>query len=280
MELGVLIFPTDRSIAPDELARAAEDRGLVELWVTEHTHLPTNHSPWPGGPVLPEEYKRTLDPFVALTAAAAVTTKLRLGTGVCLVAQHDPISLAKTVASLDHVSNGRFDLGIGVGWNVPEMQHHGVDPKRRYSIVRDKIRAMKALWADDVASYDGEFVSFSDSWSWPKPVQRPHPKVLIGGGARPVTFRHIVEEYDGWMPIAGRDDFLADLAGLRQQWADGGRDPKAMTMFVFGASPDPAFLEKLAASGVQQAILGVPPAPSDKVLPILDGYAKLVAQGF
>ena len=280
MELGVLIFPTDLSIAPDVLARAAEDRGLAELWVTEHTHIPTNHSPWPGGPVLPDEYKRTLDPFVALTAAAAVTTKLRVGTGVCLVAQHDPIALAKRVASLDHFSNGRFDFGIGVGWNVPEMEHHGVDPKRRYSVARDKIRAMKQLWADDVASYDGEYVTFGETWSWPKPVQRPHPPILVGGGSKPVTFRHIVEEYDGWMPIAGRNDFLADLPELRRQWAEAGRDPAAMRMLVFGAVGNPAFLENLAAAGVQQAILGVPPAPADTVLPILDEYAKLVERGF
>ena len=172
----------DLSIRPDRLAKAMEDRGFESLWVTEHTHIPTSRrTPWPGGPNLPDEYRRTLDPYVALSAAAAVTSTLRLGTGISLVAQHHPINLAKAVASVDLLSNGRLDLGIGVGWNEDEMEHHAVPPSRRRAVTREHVLAMKELWTKEAASFDGEFVQFSPSWSWPKPVQSPHPPVIMGG---------------------------------------------------------------------------------------------------
>ncbi|MFI5393518.1 MAG: TIGR03619 family F420-dependent LLM class oxidoreductase [Myxococcota bacterium] len=173
--LGVLMFPTDRAIRPDELAREAEARGFESLWFPEHTHIPVSRlSPWPGGPDLPEEYKRTHDPFVALTAAGAATERLKLATGICLVAQRDPIALAKQIASLDMLSGGRFLFGIGVGWNVEEMEDHGVDPATRRALVREKVLAMKSLWTEDEGGFDGDLVHVSRSWSWPKPAQQPH----------------------------------------------------------------------------------------------------------
>ena len=230
MHIGALIFPTDLSIRPDRLAAELESRGFESLWVTEHTHIPTSRrTPWPGGPVLPEEYRRTLDPYVALTAAAAVTERLRLGTGITLVAQHDPIALAKTVASLDLLSGGRVLLGIGVGWNEDEMEHHGVDPARRRAVAREHVLAMRELWTQEEASFDGEYVRFSPSWSWPKPVCDPHPPIIMGGAGGPITFRHVVEYCDGWMPIHGRRNIADKLDDLRRAADDGrpghGDDP-------------------------------------------------------
>ena len=205
MHIGALLFPTDLSIRPDRLAIELEARGFESLWVTEHTHIPTSRrTPWPGGSELPEEYRRTLDPFIALAVAGSVTERLRLATGITLVAQHDPIVQAKTIASLDHLTGGRVLLGIGVGWNVDEMEHHGVDPHRRRAIAREHVLAMRELWTQDAASFDGEYVKFSPSWSWPKPVRQPHPPIIMGGAGGPVTFRHVVEYCDGWMPIHGR----------------------------------------------------------------------------
>jgi probable F420-dependent oxidoreductase len=277
MELGVLIFPTDLSIRPDHLAREVEDRGFGSMWVTEHTHIPTSRkTPWPGGPVLPEEYRRTLDPYVALAAAAAVTQRITLGTGITLVAQHHPINLAKSVASVDLMSQGRVALGIGVGWNVDEMEHHGVDPARRRDVVREHVLAMKALWTEDEASFEGEFVQFGPSWAWPKPVQRPHPPILMGGAGGPVTFRHVAEYCDGWMPIHGRKDVLDKLPLLEQACEAAGRDPKTVELGVFGCPGKADVIASYAERGFSRAILGLPSAPADVVLPILDGYAALL----
>ena len=226
MELGILAFATDQAMRPDQLALTVEDRGFESMWVTEHTHVPTSRAtPWPGGSELPEYYKRTLDPFVALTSAAAATSRLRIGTGICLVAQHDPIVLAKSVASLDLLSDGRFLFGIGVGWNVEEMASHGVDAKRRRSLVREKVLAMRRLWTDDVASFHGEFVDLPPSWMWPKPIQHPHPPIILGGAGGPVRVRHVIEYCDGWMPIHGRRDVVAAIAELRAAAEDAGSDP-------------------------------------------------------
>src|SRR4051794_16943215 len=247
VHIGALIFPTDLSIRPDRLASELEDRGFESLWVTEHTHIPTSRrTPWPGGPVLPEEYRRTLDPYVALSVAAAVTERLQLGTGISLVAQHDPIVLAKTIASLDLVSNGRFTLGIGVGWNEDEMEDHGVDPKRRRAVTREKVLAMRELWMQDEASFDGEFVSFSSSWSWPKPVSDPHPPVVMGGAGGPVTFRHVAEYCDGWMPIHGRRGIAERLPDLRAAAEAAGRDPETLELGVFGCPPDRTVIDDYA----------------------------------
>ncbi len=277
MQVAVVIFPTDQSIRPDRLAMALEERGFESLWVTEHTHIPVSRrTMWPGGAALPEEYRRTLDPFVALSVAAAVTTRLRLATGICLVAQHHPINLAKAVASLDLVSNGRFTFGIGVGWNIEEMEDHGVDPATRRGRVRESVLAMKRLWTEEEASFAGEHVRFEPSWSWPKPVQRPHPPVVMGGVGGPVTFRHIVEYCDGWMPIHGRANFLAKLPLLRTMSSDAGRDPDALDIGVFGCPPDRSVIETYAAAGVRRVALNLPSAGEEIVLPLLDRYASLI----
>lgn len=277
MELGVSIFPTDLSIRPAELGREVEARGFESLWVTEHTHIPTSRStPWPGGPDLPEEYKRTLDPFVALTAAAAATSTLRVGTGICLVAQHDPIVLAKTVASVDLVSEGRFLFGIGVGWNKEEMIDHGVDPARRRAVVREKVLAMGRLWEDEVAEFHGEFVDFPQTWMWPKPHQRPRPPIFMGGAGGPITFRHVIEYCDGWMPIHGRRETADAMTTLRRSAEDAGRDPETIEIGVFGVVNDPGVVESYRDLGVSRVVLAAPPAPSAKVLSVLDRYVPLL----
>ncbi len=205
MKLGITMFATDRAMNVIDLAKAVEERGFSSLYFPEHTHIPASRrtAAPTGDEVLPEEYRRTLDPFVALGAAAAVTSKLVLGTGICLVAQRDPILLAKESATLDLFSQGRFVLGIGFGWNREEMAHHGVEFRTRRDMVREKMQAVKKLWSEEAASYDGEFVRFEPSWSWPKPVQKPHPPILIGGAAGPKMFAHIAEYADGWIPIGG-----------------------------------------------------------------------------
>ena len=204
MDLGAMMFATDYSMRPDELARALEERGFESMWVPEHTHIPASRiSPWPGGPDLPQMYWHTYDPFVALTAAAAVTTNLKLGTGICLMIERDPITTAKEVASLDLISNGRFIFGIGGGWNAEEMEDHGTNFKRRWRILRENILAMKAIWTEDEPEFHGRYVNFDKMWAWPKPAQRPHPPILMGGDG-PTTFDRVLEYCDGWMPISGR----------------------------------------------------------------------------
>ena len=278
MDIGALIFPTDLSIRPDRLATELESRGFESLWVTEHTHIPTSRrTPWPGGPVLPEEYRRTLDPYVALASAAAVTERLRLATGITLIAQHDPIVLAKTVASLDHLSGGRVVLGIGVGWNEDEMEHHGVDPARRRAVVREHVLAMRELWTEEEASFDGEFVRFSPSWSWPKPVSDPHPPIVMGGAGGPITFRHVVEYCDGWMPIHGRRNIADKLDGLRQAADDAGRDMATIQLGVFGCPADQAVIDGYAELGFTRCVIGVPSTGEDDALRALDGAADVVA---
>ena len=189
MKFGVTMFPTDYAIGPAELAGAVEEHGFESLFFPEHTHIPTSRrTPWPGGAELPREYSRTLDPFVALSAAATATERLRIGTGICLVVERDPITLAQEVASLDFISGGRFLFGIGGGWNLEEMENHGTDPAQRWKLLRERVLAMKAIWAEDEAEFHGRFVNFDPIWSWPKPVQEPHPPILVGGSG-PHTFQ-------------------------------------------------------------------------------------------
>jgi len=203
MNFGVTIFPTRYSIGPAELARAVEERGFESLFVPEHTHIPTSRrSPWPGGPDLPDEYRETLDPFLALTAAAGVTERLLLGTGICLVVERDPITTAKEVATLDLLSGGRFLFGIGGGWNREEMEHHGTDPARRFAVMRERVLAMKEIWTHDVAEFHGEHVDLDPLWQWPKPVQQPHPPVLVAGNG-PGTLARVLEYGDGSRSPAG-----------------------------------------------------------------------------
>ena len=280
MHIGVFIFPTDTTLQPVDLARAVEDRGFESLWLPEHSHIPASRrTPWggrKGAPPLPEMYWRTHDQFVALGAAAAVTETLKLGTGITLVAQRDPIWLAKQVASLDTISGGRVLFGIGYGWNKEEMAHHGVRYTERRAIVREHVLAMQRIWTEDEASFDGDHVSFEPSWSWPKPVQRPHPPIVMGGAAGPKTLRDIAEFCDGWMPIGGRHELGSKLGALRDALAAAGRAPDAVELGVFGAPPDAAKLAALAELGVARAVLSVPPENPEEVLATLDAHAKLI----
>ena len=278
MKFGVTMFPTDDAISVIELGRAAEDQGFESLWLPEHTHIPTSRrTPWPGGGELPREYSHTLDPFVALGAVAAVTTTLKLGTGICLVIERDPIVLAKEVASLDHLSNGRFLFGIGGGWNYEEMEHHGTKPAVRWKILRERILAMKRIWTEDEAEFHGQFVNFAPLWSWPKPIQKPHPPILVGGEG-PRTFDRLLEYGDAWLPRArqGVAVLVEKMAELNRLAAERHRGPIPVT--VFGARPDPAELEQYQASGVERCVVWLPPAPRDVVLPRLTSLADLIKQ--
>jgi len=271
------MFVTDRSIDVVTLARAAEERGLASLYVPEHTHIPTSRrTPPPTGEAeLREEYRRTLDPFVALTAAASVTERLRVGTGICLVAQRDPIVTAKAIASLDLVSGGRFVFGMGFGWNEDELEHHGVAMDERRAVVRERVLAMRSLWTDDEACFEGEHVRIAPSWSWPKPVQRPGPPVLIGGAPGPTLFAHVAEYADGWLPIGGRGvkDALPDLRAAAER---AGRDPDELRVVPFGTVPSEGKLEYYATLGIEEVVAQLPSAPADELLPVLDRYAELV----
>jgi probable F420-dependent oxidoreductase len=275
MRIAVVIHATDRSMSPVELAREAEARGFYALYVPEHTHIPTSRRTPPptGEEVLADEYLRSLDPCIALAAAAGVTSRIRLGTGIALVAQHDPLTFAKEVATLDLLSGGRLVLGIGYGWNVEEMENHGIDVKRRRAIVREKMLAVEELWANEVASFRGEFVRFEPSWQWPKPVQQPRPRVLIGGAAGPRLFAHIAEYADGWMPIGG-GGVEAALPALRRAFEERERDPSGIHVVPMGVVPDRGKLDHYAAIGVTEAALRLPPQSRDDVLPVLDDYVK------
>ena len=270
MRFGITMFPTDLSIGPVQLGREAEARGLDSLWFPEHTHIPTSRrTPAPAGEPLAEEYKRSLDPFVAMAAVVGATERLRVGTGIALVAQRDPIVMAKEVASLDLVSGGRLDLGIGFGWNVEEMADHGVPFKERRAVVREKVLAMKALWTQDEAGFSGEHVQFEPSWSWPKPVQKPHPPLLIGGGGGPKLFEAIADYADGWIPIGGAG-LREALPALHRAMEEAGRDPAEQSIVPFGSLPDPGKVEYYRSLGVTEIVFRVPPVPADEALPVLD----------
>ena len=281
MDIGVLNFVTDYSMRPAELAVALEERGFESLWVPEHTHIPASRrSPWPGGPDLPREYWHSMDPFVALGAAAAVTTNLKLGTGICLIVERDPIVTAKEIATLDMISNGRFLFGIGGGWNSEEMENHGTNFRRRFRLLRERILAMKAIWTEEEAEFHGEFVNFDKIWSYPKPVQKPHPPIFMGGDGA-TTFDRVVEFCDGWMPIArgaGQEGVLVEkIALLRKQAEEAGRDPSSIpvSLCVF-APPDPDIVPRMEEAGVDRLIFFLPSEERDTVLPILDRYATFI----
>ena len=278
MKYGIAMFPTDYAIQADELAREMEARGFESLWLPEHTHIPASRkSPWPGGADLPREYWHTLDPFVALGAAAAVTKTLMLGTGICLVIERDPITLAKEVASLDHISRGRVLFGIGGGWNAEEMEHHGTPFAERWKMLRERIAAMKAIWTQDEAEFHGKYVNFDKLWSYPKPVQKPYPPILMGGAGPHARQR--AADFDGhWMPIGGRaysEPIAESMADFRARAEKAGRDPAAVTVSIFGVPPDEAKLTGLRDGGVARVVFFVPSALADAVLPLLDQYAAL-----
>ncbi len=277
MRLGVTMFTTDRAMRPDALAREAEARGFASLYVPEHTHIPTRRAtPAPTGEAeLSDAYRRTLDPFVALATAAAVTERIELGTGVALLAQRDPIVTAKEVATLDLLSGGRVVLGIGFGWNREEAENHGVDFRRRRDVVREKALAMRALWELDSASFEGEFVRIEPSWSWPKPVRRPRLPILLGGAAGPTLFAMIAEFGDGWLPIGGAGVARA-LPALRRAFEDVGRDPAELRIVLMGSFPDPEKLEYYESIGVSEVVARLPSGPADVVLPVLDDYARFL----
>jgi probable F420-dependent oxidoreductase len=279
MDYGIVMFATDYSIRVDDLARAAEERGFESLWLPEHTHIPASRrSPWPGGGELPKEYWHTHDPFVALATAAAVTKTLRVATGICLLVERDPITTAKEVASLDALSGGRFLFGIGGGWNAEEMGHHGTAFRTRWKVLRERVLAMKKIWTEDEASYSGEFVRFEPLWSWPKPVQKPHPPVILGGHG-PRALDRVVDYCDGWIPISVRaGDLFAGIEDLHARARDKGRDPRSISVSVYGAPPAGDLLRQYRDGGVDRAIFALPSAPADTVLPILDRCAAAMRE--
>ena len=282
MKFGVTMFPTDYAIAPQELALEAEARNFESVWFPEHSHIPTSRkSPWPGGPELPKYSYDTYDQFMALTAAAAVTKTIKLGTGVCLVVQRDPIYTAKEVATLDRISNGRFLFGIGGGWNAEEMADHGTtDFKGRFKLMRERIEAMKEIWGKSKPKYAGETVKFDEMMQWPKPVQKPHPPIIVGGGF-PQGARRAIAYANGWMPIGGRGgDTLAMLAPFREMLKEKGRTEADVPVTLFGVSMDVEAIKKARDAGVDRVVFGVPPEARDKVLPLLDkAVAALKAAG-
>jgi probable F420-dependent oxidoreductase len=277
MKFGVTMFMTDLTMGPVDFAREVEAHGLHSLYVPEHTHIPTSRitAPPTGDTELRDEYKRTLDPFVALAMAAATTERVLVGTGICLVAQRDPIITAKEVATLDRLSGGRFVFGIGFGWNADELADHGVAMKQRRAVARERMLAMQSLWRNEIGGFDGEFVHVSPSWAWPKPTRADGPPVLIGGAPGPTLFAHVAEYADGWIPIGGAG-IRAALPDLHRACEAVGRDPQTVRIVPFGTIPDPGKLEYYASIGVDEVVLRLPSAGRDRVLPLLDEYTELV----
>lgn len=276
MKYGVFIFPIDTAIRPDHLAREVEARGFESLWFPEHSHIPASRlTPWGGreeAPPLPDHYWHTYDQFVALAYAASATTEIRLGTGITLVAQRDPIWTAKEVASLDHLSGGRVIFGVGYGWNKEEMAQHGTPYAKRRALMREKILMMKALWTEKEASYQGYVLELEPSWAWPKPVQDPHPPIVMGAAPGPRTLDDIVEYCDGWIPLSGRHDIAGQVDRVRRAVVDAGRDPDRFEVTAYGVKLD--HLNTLEAAGVDRAVFNLPPLGEDVVIPKLDEWSR------
>ncbi len=280
---GVLMFPTDYAVPPAVLAQAAEARGFESLFFPEHTHIPTSRAtPWPGGDELPREYWHSHDPFVGLAVAAAVTDTLKLGTGITLVTERDPILMAKQVASLDQLSGGRVVLGVGAGWNAEEMAHHGVQFVDRWKVLRERVLAMRAIWTDEAAEFHGQFVDFDPLWSFPKPTQSGGPKILLGASSK-WTWQRIAEYADGWFPIhqdasraaaQGAIDYVAGIASTREAWSRAGREGEP-NFSVFGVGPDGERVRELLEMGFDRVIFGLPSADAETVMPLLDRYAEI-----
>ena len=271
MDTGVAIFPTHDAITPADVARLAEERGQSALFFPEHTHIPASRqTPYPGGKELPRRYVHTYDLFVAVTAALTATSRLRVGSGVCLVIERDPIVTAKEVASVDVLSGGRFEFGVGAGWNREEMANHGTDPRRRMAVLRERVEAMKEIWTADEASYSGDFVRFDRIWSWPKPAQRPHPPVLIGGEGPTVADR-VLAFGDGWFPNHSRS-VIGRAAELKA------RADRPIALHVMGVPADPAVLEAYAAAGFERAVHWLPSAGKGPVERELEKFEAAIAQ--
>ncbi len=285
-DFGLVMFPADYAIAPAELARAAEQNGFESLFFPEHTHIPASRlSPWPGGADLPKEYWHTHDPFVGLAAAAAVTTDLKVGTGIALVTERDPILMAKQVATLDHISDGRLILGIGAGWNAEEMENHGTPFADRWKVLRERIFAMKAIWTDDAAEFHGDYVDFDPVWSYPKPKQEGGPPILLGAASK-YMYKRIAEYCDGWFPIyqdesraaaTGATDYAESMRLTREAWDAAGRSVSP-NFTIFGVGPDPAAVERCLSYGFDRIVFALPPAGADQVLPLMEKYAELKKQ--
>ena len=278
MELGLAHFATDYGMQPGDLARRAEELGFKSLFFPEHTHIPAGRdTPYPGGGELPLEYSHIIDPFVGLAAAAAATERLKVGTGVCLIIERDPIVTAKEVATLDHISGGRFLFGVGAGWNIEEMKNHGTDPRTRFTRMRESVEAMKAIWAEDAAEYHGRIVDFGPIWLWPKPVQKPHPPILVGGRGEKVLDR-VVAYGDEWIPnrVRSPEELGERIAELQRRAEAAGRAPIPVT--VFGAKAEPRLLERLRAAGVTRSLFYVRPGSPDEVRAHLDELAEVASQ--
>jgi len=272
MDFGVGYFPTHDGIGPGDVARKVEERGQSALYFAEHTHIPASReSAWPGGEVLPRKYFHTYDLFVALTAAAVATTRLRVGSGVCLVVERDPIVTAKEVASVDHLSGGRFEFGVGIGWNREEMANHGTDPRTRLALLGERIRAMQAIWTEDEASHHGQYVNFDRIWSWPKPVQKPWPPVLIGGGGATVLDR-VLAYGDGWFPQWRDRNLFERIAELKS------RADRHLPVQVLSVPPDPKALEQREDAGVHRASCWLPSGPWSVVEPALEKWERAIGE--
>jgi len=278
MDFGALMFFTDYAISAVDLAKALEERGFESVWAPEHSHIPTSRkTPFPGGGELPKRYYDAMDPFVSLTAAAIATKTLKVGTGVCLVQQRDPIQTAKLVASLDQVSNGRFLFGVGGGWNRDEMEDHGTVFETRFKLMRERIEAMKEIWTKAKAEYRGDMVDLPEMMTWPKPVQKPYPPILVGG-AFPQAARRAIRYGDGWCPIGGRPGSspLDVLEQFRQMARDAGRDPQSLPITLFNPAEDAGELARYSEMGVARVVVMLLSETSDKILPILDRWADLI----
>jgi probable F420-dependent oxidoreductase len=282
MNFGLFIFPSDTTLQPVDAGRAAEEAGFESLFFPEHSHIPISRAtPWGGvanAPPLPEWYWRSLDPFVALGAVAATTTRLKLGTGITLVAQRDPIWLAKEVASLDHLSGGRVIFGIGYGWNKEELASHGVAYQQRRVVLREKILMMKSLWTEEVASYDGELLHLEPSWAWPKPVQKPHPPIIMGGAAGPKTIADMVQLCDGWMPLGTRHDLDGNLAIVRKAVETAGRDPSRFNITAYGVKGARENVEHLIELGIDRIVFNLPQREPAEVLDRIGSLRDLIAE--
>jgi probable F420-dependent oxidoreductase len=273
MDFGIGYFPTADAVGPDELGRLVEERGHESLFFAEHTHIPAGReSPYPGGGELPRKYLHTYDLFLALTAAAAATSRLRVGSGICLVVQRDPITTAKEVASLDRLSGGRFEFGIGAGWNREEMRNHGTDPRTRMRLLAERVEAMKAIWTQEEASFHGEFVDFDRIWSHPKPAQRPHPPVLVGGNG-PTVLDRVLALGDAWFPnFGGGGDILARAAELRS------RAERPIDFMVMGVPADAAVLEQLQKAGCRRVVRWIPSAGRSVIEAALERWEAAIAE--
>lgn len=279
MHFGASMFFTDYSMTPQALAKALEERGFESVWAPEHSHIPLSRkSPFIMGGELPKRYYDVMDPFVTLTAAAMATTNLKVGTGICLVNQRDPIQTAKSVASIDLMSEGRFLFGIGNGWNQDEMENHGTNFKTRHKLVRERVEAMKEIWTQSKPEYHGEFVNFDPMMTWPKPVQKPHPPILIGG-AFPYSARRAIRYGDGWMPQLTekmQTPFAQQIPAFRQMAEEAGRDPETLSISVWGRQPNMEEIEGYEALGVERVCTSLESAKEDEILPVLDRWAPLI----